>query len=95
MIDKWCIKPANTDEGAVVCDWINQFTTPINFYGSSFSTHYYWHFPAYDKSGRNFCYTSPEKGYRIIDFAEFKKITLRKSENYDYLIKVLKKYNIR
>lgn len=93
-IDKWCIKPANEDEGAVVCDYINGFTVPLNFYTPTASTQYYWHFPAYDKI-ENFCWTSPKKGYRVIEFAEFEEIVSGKKRDYSYLTKLLKKYGIR
>jgi hypothetical protein len=93
-IDKWCIKPASEDEGAVVCDYINSLKIPLNFYNSTASTQYYWHFPAYDDQ-QNFCWNLPKGGYRVIKFAEFEEIVFNKNGNYSYLTKLLKKYGIR
>lgn len=93
-IDKWCIKPTSEDEGAVVCDYINGFTVPLNFYTKTYTVNYYWHFPAYDNQ-YNFCWNAPKKDYRVITFAEFEEIAFEKNRDYSYLTKLLKKYGIR
>ena len=91
---KWCIKPAHSDEGVIICDYINQFRTKHK-YTSTASTHYYWHYPAYDEVSDNFCWINPKYGYGIITFKQFERWVLKKkNENYNYLIEVLKRHNI-
>lgn len=91
--EKWCIKPANEAEGLVVRKFINDVIGE-SYYGTYYTTNYYWHFPSYDKE-HDFCYTSPKTGYRVIEFAEFEEIVSEKNRDYGYLTKLLKKYGIR
>lgn len=92
--NKWCIKPDTEEQGLVVRNYINELMGE-EYYSASYTCKYYWHYSAYSEQRGSYCWTSPsDKTYKVITFDQFEKWVLKKYENCNYLIEVLKRHNV-
>ncbi len=90
--DRWCI---NRKDNQIIIDWFLSKVKPnIKSFHEEMAG-YLTHFPYYQGNYTSFEYWP---GYTEISFSDFERLVLNKQpikEDYSFLIKILKKYNIR